>query len=116
MWAANILDGVWNIERTGVGIGKRPSLDTLARTIERSIQHARNAASRHVNVDQLLSYWNNGRMIVVYEQEGRDRAQYGDGTLGKLSKRVPSRFLRTFRQPYRPASRYGLSSSSVTSR
>ena len=29
---------------------------------------------------------------------------------------VPSRFLRTFRQPHRPAIRYGYSSSSVTSR
>ena len=29
---------------------------------------------------------------------------------------VPSRFLRTFRQPHRPVLRHGYSSSSVTSR
>ena len=33
-----------------------------------------------------------------------------------LPSMVPSRFLRTFRQPHRPAIRYGHSSSSVTSR
>ena len=36
-------------------------------------------------------------------------------TIGRAPK-VPSRFLRTFRQPPRPAVRCGYSSSSVTSR
>ena len=50
------------------------------------------AARRHIgdeaNRTQLLSYWINGRMIVVYEQGGKDRAEYGAQTLKKLSARL----------------------------
>ena len=38
------------------------------------------------------------------------------GTRPRELVRVPSRFLRTFRQPHRPAIRCGYPSSSVTSR
>ena len=48
-------------------VGERPSFDELTDAIERSTVQARNAAARHVNADQLLAYWNNGRMIVVYD-------------------------------------------------
>lgn len=37
-------------------------------------------------------------------------------TGARVSELVPSRFLRTFRQPHRPALRYGYPSSRVTSR
>lgn len=47
-------------------------------------------------IDQLLAYWNNGRLIVEYEQNGRDRAEYGDKTLVRLSKRLTERLGRGF--------------------
>lgn len=60
------------------------------------MERARNAAARHVCIDQLLAYWNNGRLIVEYEQNGRDRAEYGDKTLVRLSKRLTERLGRGF--------------------
>lgn len=93
---ANIPDDVWNIRDEAGDIGEHPSFEELADAIERSIDSARNAAARHINIDQLLSYWNNGRMIVVYEQGGRDRAEYGDGTLKRLSRLLTSRLGRGF--------------------
>lgn len=64
--------------------------------IESTMERARNAAARHVCIDQLLAYWNNGRLIVEYEQNGRDRAEYGDKTLVRLSKRLTERLGRGF--------------------
>ncbi len=92
----DIPDSVWNIQEDAGNIGEHPSFEELADAIERSIDSARNAAARHVNVDQLLSYWNNGRMIVVYEQGGRDRAEYGEGTLRRLSKLLADRLGKGF--------------------
>ena len=77
-------------------IGEHPSFDELAAAIEQSTVRARNIAAQHVNIEQLLSYWNNGRMIVVYEQGGCDRADYGDKTLKKLSRRLTERMGRGF--------------------
>lgn len=41
-----------------------------------------------VNRAQLLSCWINGWMIVLYEQNGKDRAKYGAKTLKTLSARL----------------------------
>ena len=72
------------------------SFDELANAIEKVTEIARNVAAQHVYSDQLWAYWNNGRMIVLYEQNGRDRAKYGDQTLLKLSKRLTGRLGRGF--------------------
>lgn len=72
------------------------TFDGLVNAIEGTMKRARNAAARHVCVDQLLAYWNNGRLIVEYEQNGRDRAKYGDKTLTRLSKRLTEKMGRGF--------------------
>lgn len=77
-------------------VGEYPSFDELADAIERSTLRGRDLAASHVNMDSLATYWNNGRMIVLYEQNGRDRAKYGDQTLLKLSRRLTDRLGRGF--------------------
>ena len=90
-------DGIWQIGGTNEQI-ELAAIDFAGLTPEtfeelvdgfKTIAHA---ARRHIgdeaNRTQLLSYWINGRMIVVYEQDGKDRAEYGAQTLKKLSARL----------------------------
>lgn len=100
----DIPDTVWNVQNAprelripeSVSFGANPSFDDLTEAIERVTKFARNIAARHVYDDQLWAYWNNGRMIVVYEQNGCDRAEYGDQTLTRLAKRLTSKLGRGF--------------------
>lgn len=98
----NLPDSVWQIVSEGDDLGFRdgvnghPTFDDLVDAIERTMVQARNVAARHVFNDQLFAYWNNGRMIVMYEQGGRDRAEYGDKTLVRLSRRLTEKMGRGF--------------------
>lgn len=99
---SNLPDSVWQIVSGGDDLGFRdgagghPTFDDLVDAIERTMVQARNVAARHVFNDQLFAYWNNGRMIVMYEQGGRDRAEYGDKTLVRLSRRLTEKIGRGF--------------------
>lgn len=92
-------DADWQIvaDESDAGLAdEAQTFDGLIDAIESTMERARNAAARHVCIDQLLAYWNNGRLIVEYEQNGRDRAEYGDKTLVRLSKRLTERLGRGF--------------------
>lgn len=95
----NLPDADWQIIATNADDGTAAEVQTfdgLVDAIESTMERARNAAARHVCIDQLLAYWNNGRLIVEYEQNGSDRAKYGDKTLLRLSKKLTERMGRGF--------------------
>ena len=48
--------------------------------------NARNKISREINVTMVDAYWSIGRYIVEYEQQGKERAEYGTKLLSRLSK------------------------------
>ena len=60
------------------------------------MREARTQAARQINTGQLLAYWRIGRMIVVYEQHGSDRAKCGERTLKELSKRLKDKLGKGF--------------------
>lgn len=96
---SDLPDTVWQIVAADAEISltvEARTFDDLVGAIERTMTRARNAAARHVCLDQLLAYWNNGRLIVEYEQKGNDRAKYGDKTLLRLSKKLTERMGRGF--------------------
>ena len=64
------------------------SFERLVTTIEQA--HARLAAqaSRAVNTHLTLRNWLIGLYIAEYEQDGADRARYGDTLLERLSERL----------------------------
>lgn len=66
------------------------AFEELALAIKSTMWRASNFAVSQVNVCQFAAYWTIGRMIVVYEQEGANRSEYGDKTLFKLSKNLTS--------------------------
>lgn len=62
------------------------------------LEEARRSAARSVSVIMTATYWEIGRRIVEFEQEGMPRAEYGKSILDRLSKDLTSRFGRGFSQ------------------
>lgn len=57
---------------------------------------ARRAATRSVNAVMTATYWEIGRRIVEFEQEGAERAGYGEALLKRLSVDLSAKFGRGF--------------------
>lgn len=72
------------------------------------IERGREKAYAAVNNSIIETYWNIGRRIVEEEQQGKERAEYGEHIIENLSKQLTmlygngfsSRYLRSFRQFY----------------
>lgn len=61
---------------------------------------ARTNAYRAVNFVIVEAYWNIGRMIVEEEQQGKEKAEYGEALLRSLSERLTSEFGKGFSVSY----------------
>jgi len=64
--------------------------------IQQLLRQARRAAARSVNAVMTATYWEIGRRIVVYEQKGEKRADYGEELLLKLSSDLTGNLGRGF--------------------
>ena len=64
--------------------------------ISNVINAAKRSAARSVNCFMTAAYWLIGRRIVEYEQGGKERAQYGEELLARLSVDLAARFGRGF--------------------
>ena len=60
------------------------------------VEHARRTASRSINSIMTATYWLLGQRIVNYEQDGKDRAGYGQALLERLSDDLTRRCGRGF--------------------
>lgn len=60
------------------------------------LEEARRSSTRSVNAIMTATYWEIGRRIVEFEQEGRSRAEYGEALLVRLSSDLTQRFGRGF--------------------
>ena len=60
------------------------------------LEAARRTAARSVNALMTVTYWEIGRRIVEFEQQGAARAGYGEQILSKLSQDLTARFGRGF--------------------
>jgi predicted nuclease of restriction endonuclease-like (RecB) superfamily len=87
---------------------QRVDFESLVADILQIHYEAQSFATRAVNIGLTLRNWLIGRQIVEYEQDGADRATYGEGLIDALAKRLGStglkrtsgRELRRFRQFY----------------
>ena len=70
--------------------------DQLLSGIQRLLEEARHQAARSVNAILTATYWEIGRRIVVHEQGGKARAEYGDELLKRISEDLTSRIGRGF--------------------
>lgn len=60
------------------------------------LAEARRQSARSVNAILTATYWEIGRRIVEFVQQGETRAEYGDEVLGKLSHDLTKKFGRGF--------------------
>ena len=72
------------------------SLPTLVNQLRGLIESARKQALRAVDSIQVRTCWEIGQHIVVFEQQGQDRATYGAGLIPKLAKSLTAEFGRGF--------------------
>jgi predicted nuclease of restriction endonuclease-like (RecB) superfamily len=73
-----------------------PEYATLLLDVSRLLEHARQSAGRAVNAVMTATYWQIGRRIVEQEQEGSDRASYGEELVARLARDLTTRFGRGF--------------------
>lgn len=64
----------------------------LFRNIKALIEEAGKQVVRNVNTTMLITYFEIGRMIIEYEQKGRQRAEYAKETLKTLSTALTGEF------------------------
>lgn len=62
------------------------------------LDHARRHAARSINALMTVTYWEIGRRLVLEEQQGAERAAYGQELIRQLSIDLNSRFGRGFSQ------------------
>jgi predicted nuclease of restriction endonuclease-like (RecB) superfamily len=60
------------------------------------LEEAKASAARAINFEMVKAYWVIGKMIVMEEQKGKKRANYGEGLMNDLSKRLKNDYGRGF--------------------
>jgi predicted nuclease of restriction endonuclease-like (RecB) superfamily len=70
--------------------------DAVVTEVIELIETARRRAARVVNATMTAVYWSIGRRIVVEEQRGALRADYGEALIEHLAQRLTARFGRGF--------------------
>lgn len=64
----------------------------LFENINKIISEAKSQIIKTVNTTMVSAYFEIGRMIVEYEQGGKERAEYGKETLKELSFKLSKEF------------------------
>jgi len=72
---------------------------TLITDLASLIEQGRRVAVRYVNTALVATYWLIGKRIVEFEQKGKERAEYGERLLKKLSADLTKRFGKGFSFP-----------------
>jgi hypothetical protein len=68
----------------------------LSQGIQHLLHDARRQAVKSIDSILVATYWEIGRRIVVYEQKGMTRAEYGEHLLARLAKDLSARLGRGF--------------------
>lgn len=72
------------------------NISKLYKEINSILRTARANAYKAVNFAMVTSYWSVGQVIVEYEQNGNERAEYGKAVLEGLSKKLTAEFGKGF--------------------
>lgn len=68
----------------------------LYRRVAAILDEARSRVARTVNTAMVHAYWLIGREIVLVEQQGKERAGYGEGLMRRVAARLSSTFGKGF--------------------
>src|SRR3990167_3677659 len=75
---------------------KSTQYDALLLDIGRILEAGRKQAYQAVNSILVKTYWEIGKQIVEFEQEGKEKAEYGSKLLDTLSKDLRFRYGKGF--------------------
>ena len=75
---------------------KKFTYNSLLKNIGTTLQAARENSISFLNQQLLNCYWEIGKHIIEYEQEGNVRAEYGTALLNDLSRDLQEKFGRGF--------------------
>jgi len=90
-------DTVWQIRERILHMDNEVMIPKdLIGQIREIMNTARHNVAREVNNEQLLAYWNIGRVIIEHEQDNSERAEYGKQTLKQLSRVLTKEFGKGF--------------------
>ena len=81
---------------TNAPVADDHAIGALLEQVRGLVRAARESAATAVNSLQVITSYEIGRMIVEYEQQGTQRAEYGKLVLKTLSERLTSEFGRGF--------------------
>lgn len=76
-----------------------PELLQLANTISGIVTKTKQGIATSVNTAIVEAYWNIGKHIVEFEQQGEVRAKYGTNLLGNLAKVLGASLGKGFSRP-----------------
>ena len=77
-------------------IKNKPTYEKLLSAIGHTIETARSNAVKVFNAQLVKANWEIGRHIVEFEQQGKERAEYGTDLLARLSKDLKLRYGKGF--------------------
>jgi len=83
------------VARAGQG-ARRSNYTVWSGGIAALLEEARRQSARSVNAILTATYWEIGRRIVEFAQQGEQRAEYGDEVLERLSSDLTKKFGRGF--------------------
>ena len=72
------------------------TIESLYNDIRQIIEDARNTVYRTANFTMVQAYWNVGRLIVEQEQQGQERAEYGEALVKELSIKLAGDYGKGF--------------------
>ena len=75
------------------------NINSLAENIAHLVADARGRAMQTVNTALIETYWQVGRYIVEFEQQGNAKAKYGESILTSLAKLLSTRLGKGFSRP-----------------
>ena len=78
----------------------KKNYSTLISDLAFFIEQGRKAAVRYVNTSLVATYWLIGKRIVDYEQEGKQRAEYGRALLKHLSNDLTKQVGKGWSEPH----------------
>ncbi|MDP3103581.1 MAG: PDDEXK nuclease domain-containing protein [Candidatus Methanoperedens sp.] len=71
-----------------------PSVDVTYQSIREILEKARSTAYRTINYAMVQAYWQVGKVIVEEEQNGKEKAGYGEALIKELSKKLTKEYGR----------------------
>jgi len=83
-------------KKKSVGRSLAGTTEPLYLEVRAVLEQARASAYRAVNFAMVQAYWQVGRLIVEYDQQGKTRAGYGEAVIATLAARLTRDFERGF--------------------